>query len=74
VNVAGVLQTYLHKFQVKVIVIFLSGIFNADVDILENVSVYDGSVVGVVHRMRYVTGILLHSLENVNTYIPCLST
>jgi len=39
VNVVVVLQIYLHKLQVKEIVLFLSRIVNDDVDIFYNVIV-----------------------------------
>jgi len=36
--------------------------------------VYDCSVVVTVCWMRYITGIVLHSPDNVRTHIPCFST
>jgi len=41
VIVDGVLQTLQYRFQMKEIVVILSGIVNADVDILRKMSVYD---------------------------------
>jgi len=41
VNVAGVLQTCWYRFHVKEVILFLFRIVNIEVDIFENVSVYD---------------------------------